>query len=137
MLDLSFVKIAVLMALAVMIFGPEKVPVLIADALRLLRNLQAFARTGTDELKKTLGPEFADLRPQDLHPKALMTRAVTGAIPELGELGQELRSTVHPVQQALREHHDPDIPSAPGPGPGTASAPSTATMPAADRVAAR
>jgi sec-independent protein translocase protein TatB len=105
-LDLSLVKIAVLMALAVMIFGPEKVPALIADAVRLLRNLQTFARTGTDELKQSLGPEFADLRPQDLHPKALVARALTSAAPELSGLTHEIRETVQPLQEQLRHGLD-------------------------------
>ncbi|MFJ9690925.1 hypothetical protein [Kitasatospora sp. NPDC101183] len=114
MLDLSLVKIAVLMALAVIIFGPEKVPALIADAMRLLRNLQAFARTGTDELKQSLGPEFADLRPQDLHPKALVARALTAAAPELSGLGDEIRESVQPLQEQLRHDLAAD-PPAPGP----------------------
>ncbi|WP_369184933.1 hypothetical protein [Streptomyces sp. Y1] len=103
MLDLSLVKIAVLMALAVVIFGPEKVPALISDAMRLLRTLQAFARTGTEELKQSLGPEFADLRPQDLHPRALATRALTSAVPELAGLREEIRDTAQPVGQLLHQ----------------------------------
>ncbi|MFJ7281023.1 hypothetical protein [Kitasatospora sp. NPDC098663] len=119
MLDLSLVKIAVLMALAVMIFGPEKVPALVADALRLLRNLQAFARTGTDELKQSLGPEFADLRPQDLHPKALVAHALTTAAPELSGLTHEIRGSVQPLEAHLR--HGLDI----EPRPAAASSPAS------------
>lgn len=103
MLDLSLVKIAVLMALAVMIFGPEKVPALIADAMRLIRTLQTFARTGTEELKQGLGPEFADLRPEDLHPRALVARALTTAAPDMPELDKAIRETVQPIGQQLRD----------------------------------
>ncbi|MFE9423702.1 hypothetical protein ACFYNO_12160 [Kitasatospora sp. NPDC006697] len=118
MLDLSLVKIAVLMALAVMIFGPEKVPALIADAMRLLRALQAFARTGTDELKQSLGPEFADLRPQDLRPKALVARALTTAAPELSGLTHEIRESLQPLDEQLRHGLDVQArPAASGPPP--------------------
>ncbi|MER8104868.1 hypothetical protein [Kitasatospora sp. NPDC094016] len=121
MLDLSLVKIAVLMALAVMIFGPEKVPALIADAMRLLRNLQTFARNGTEELKQNLGPEFADLRPQDLHPKALVARALTTAAPELSDLTDDIRETVQPLGDQLRQELQAGLRLAQTPAPDQAA----------------
>ncbi|MER7674022.1 hypothetical protein ABTY61_36965 [Kitasatospora sp. NPDC096128] len=125
MLDLSLVKIAVLTALAVIIFGPEKVPAMIADAMRLLRALQAFARAGTDELKQSLGPEFADLQPQDLHPKALVARALTTEAPQLSGLAEDIRSAVQPLGNQLRADLDAGAraaePSSAAPDAGTRS----------------
>jgi sec-independent protein translocase protein TatB len=67
--DLSIEKIAVLLVLAVVIFGPEQLPKLAQQAGRTLRDLRRLADSATRDLKEGLGPEFADLDVTDLHPK--------------------------------------------------------------------
>lgn len=69
MFDLSIEKIAVLLVLAVVIFGPEQLPKLAQQAGRALRDLRRLADSATRDLKEGLGPEFADLDVTDLHPK--------------------------------------------------------------------
>jgi sec-independent protein translocase protein TatB len=67
--DLSIEKIAVLLILAVVIFGPERLPKLAQQAGRALRDLRRLADVATRDLKEGLGPEFADFDVTDLHPK--------------------------------------------------------------------
>jgi sec-independent protein translocase protein TatB len=67
--DLSITKIAVLLVLAVVIFGPEQLPKLVQQAGRTLRDLRRLADSATRDLKEGLGPEFADFDVTDLHPK--------------------------------------------------------------------
>jgi sec-independent protein translocase protein TatB len=67
--DLSITKIAVLLVLAVVIFGPEQLPKLAQQAGRALRDLRRLADNATADLKEGLGPEFADFDVTDLHPK--------------------------------------------------------------------
>ena len=69
MFDLSITKIAVLLVLAVVIFGPEQLPKLAQQAGRALRDLRRLADNATADLKEGLGPEFADFDVTDLHPK--------------------------------------------------------------------
>ena len=69
MFDLSITKIAVLLVLAVVIFGPEQLPKLAQQAGRALRDLRKLADNATRDLKEGLGPEFADFDVTDLHPK--------------------------------------------------------------------
>jgi sec-independent protein translocase protein TatB len=67
--DLSIEKIIVLLVLAVVIFGPERLPKLIRQAGSALRDLRRLADNATRDLKEGLGPEFADFDVTDLHPK--------------------------------------------------------------------
>ena len=69
MFDLSIEKIIVLLVLAVVIFGPERLPKMIRQAGSALRDLRRLADSATRDLREGLGPEFADFDVTDLHPK--------------------------------------------------------------------
>jgi len=67
--DLSITKIAVLLVIALVIFGPDQLPKLAQQAGRALRDLRKLADAATRDLKENLGPEFEDFDVTDLHPK--------------------------------------------------------------------
>jgi sec-independent protein translocase protein TatB len=67
--DLSLTKIAVLAVIALVIFGPEQLPKIAAQAGRALRDLRRLANTATQDLREGLGPEFKDFDVTDLHPR--------------------------------------------------------------------
>ena len=69
MFDLSITKLLVLAVIAVVIFGPEQLPRVAAQAGRTLRELRRMAQGATQELREGLGPEFADFDVADLNPK--------------------------------------------------------------------
>ena len=69
MFDLSITKILVLGVIAIVIFGPEQLPRIAAQAGRALRDLRRMAEGATRDLREGLGPEFAEFDVTDLHPK--------------------------------------------------------------------
>ena len=69
MFDLSLTKIAVLLVLAVVIFGPDQLPKVASQAARTLRDLRRLADTARRDLTEGLGPEFAEFDIADLHPR--------------------------------------------------------------------
>lgn len=69
MFDLSLTKLLVLGVIAVVIFGPEQLPRIAAQAARALRDLRRLAEGATRDLREGLGPEFAEFEVTDLHPK--------------------------------------------------------------------
>ena len=69
MFDLSITKLLVLAVLAIVIFGPEQLPKIAAQAGRALRDLRRLAEGARNDLREGLGPEFADFDVTDLHPK--------------------------------------------------------------------
>jgi sec-independent protein translocase protein TatB len=91
--DLSPFKILVLAFIALLVFGPDKLPGMAAQAGRTLRQLRKMAEGATSELRENLGPEFAefaDLDVVDLHPKRFVRKhlmdELSGDGPLLGKL---------------------------------------------------
>jgi sec-independent protein translocase protein TatB len=72
--DLSITKIAVLLVLALVIFGPEQLPKIAQQAGRALRDLRRLADSATSDLREGLGPEFADFDVSDLNPKTFVRK---------------------------------------------------------------
>ncbi|GGJ92008.1 hypothetical protein GCM10010123_22270 [Pilimelia anulata] len=68
--NLNWWEILALLVLAFLIFG-DKLPKVIGDGLRMLRNLRRMASNATGDLSRELG---TDLRFEDLHPKALIRK---------------------------------------------------------------
>ena len=76
--DLSWAKVFVLLALALLVFGPERLPTIAADAGRLLRRLRAMATGLTEDLKTELGPEFGELDLASLDPRRFVQEHLFG-----------------------------------------------------------
>ena len=69
MFDLSFFKIAVLAVIALVVFGPDQLPRLAAQAGRALRDVRRLAENARADLQEHLGPEFSEFDLNDLNPK--------------------------------------------------------------------
>lgn len=74
MFDLSFTKILVLGVIGLVIFGPDQLPRIAAQAGRALRDLRRLADKARTDLSASLGPEFADFDLRDLNPKAFVRK---------------------------------------------------------------
>jgi sec-independent protein translocase protein TatB len=60
--------------LALLIFGPDKLPGLAQDAARLLREVRKMASGAQADLRDSLGPELGDLNISDLDPRSFVKR---------------------------------------------------------------
>lgn len=69
MFDLSIFKILVLGVLALVIFGPDQLPRMAAQAGKALRDLRRLAEVAKTDLQQGLGPEFGDFDINDLNPR--------------------------------------------------------------------
>ena len=74
MIDFNISEILVLGVLAVIIFGPEKLPDVARKAARVLNYLRNIANDAQGRLRQELGPEFADLELADLNPRAFVQK---------------------------------------------------------------
>jgi sec-independent protein translocase protein TatB len=68
-LDLNFTKLLLLAVVALLVFGPERLPSIAAQAGRALRELRRMAEGAKSELQENLGPEFSNFDINDLNPK--------------------------------------------------------------------
>jgi sec-independent protein translocase protein TatB len=72
--DLSLTKIAVLLVLAIVIFGPDQLPRVAAQAGRTLRELRRLADGARRDLAEGLGPEFSEFDIADLNPRTFVRK---------------------------------------------------------------
>lgn len=68
--NLNWWEIGALLVVALLIFG-DKLPNVINDGLRMLRNLRAMANNATSDLSRELG---TDIQLTDLHPKTFIRK---------------------------------------------------------------
>ena len=78
MFDLSLPKLLVLTVIALVIFGPDKLPTIAAQAGRALRDLRQIAEDAKNDLREGLGPEFAGFEIEDLSPRRLVHKHPSG-----------------------------------------------------------
>ena len=91
MFDLSLTKLLILAVIALVVFGPNELPKIAAQAGRALRDLRRIAEGAKEDLREGLGPEFQDFDFEDLNPrrfvqKHLLDEPVSAASPVAGEM---------------------------------------------------
>ena len=72
--DLSMWKLMVLGVIALVVFGPDKLPQLARDAGRTMRQLRAMAQTARTELKAELGDTVGEFDFSDLNPRTFVRK---------------------------------------------------------------
>jgi sec-independent protein translocase protein TatB len=72
--DLSTTKLLILGVIAVVVFGPDKLPQVARDAGRMVRQLRALAQQARADLKSELGDTVGDLDFADLNPRAFVRK---------------------------------------------------------------
>ncbi|HEY3902817.1 MAG TPA: sec-independent translocase [Streptosporangiaceae bacterium] len=71
---MSITKILILAVLGLMIFGPEQLPRMAAQAGKALRDLRRMAENAKSDLTDGLGPDFKDFDFNDLNPKSFVRK---------------------------------------------------------------
>jgi sec-independent protein translocase protein TatB len=72
--DVGPLEIVTLVVLAVLVFGPEKLPKVIQDVTRTIRKIREFSDSAKQDIRAELGPEFKDFEFEDLNPKNLVRK---------------------------------------------------------------
>jgi len=73
---------AVIALVAVVIFGPDKLPEFAKQAGQFLHRMKLFATGARDELRSELGPQFSDLELRDLDPRSIVRKHIVEAMEE-------------------------------------------------------
>jgi sec-independent protein translocase protein TatB len=76
--DLSIPKLLVLAVIALVVFGPNELPKIAAQAGRTLRDLRQIAEGAMNDLRDGLGPELTGFEVEDLNPKRLAHKHLFG-----------------------------------------------------------
>ncbi|MFF2963583.1 sec-independent translocase [Streptomyces sp. NPDC057963] len=74
--DVGPLELATLAVLAVLLFGPDRLPEAIQNVTALIRKFREFSEDAKQQIRSELGPEFNDFEFEDLHPKAFIRKHV-------------------------------------------------------------
>ena len=74
LLDINGPEFLLLLVLAVILFGPERLPDLARKAARVVRYVRTMAGSAQEQLSKELGPGFEDLDLRDLNPRTFVQK---------------------------------------------------------------
>lgn len=88
--DIGPLELVALVVLAILIFGPEKLPKVIQDVSAFIRKVRQFSDNAREDIRSELGPEFKDFDFEDLNPKTFARKHLLDG----DDLGlKELRSS--------------------------------------------
>jgi sec-independent protein translocase protein TatB len=62
-------ELMVIIVVAVLVFGPDRLPDFARQAGRFVRQVRQFTQSARDDIRSELGPEFADFELSDLDPR--------------------------------------------------------------------
>ena len=74
--NLGPLEIGVLVIVALVVFGPDRLPTLARDAARMIRTLRELAQGARTQLRDELGPELGNLDLASLNPRTALRRAL-------------------------------------------------------------
>lgn len=72
--DIGPLELVALVVLAVLVFGPDKLPKVIQDTMAFIRKVRAFSDSAKEDIRRELGPEFKDFEFEDLNPKTFIRK---------------------------------------------------------------
>ena len=72
--DIGALEVVTLVVLAVLVFGPDKLPKVIQDVTRTIRKIREFSDSAKADIRNELGPEFKDFEFEDLNPKTFIRK---------------------------------------------------------------
>ena len=109
MFGVGLPELAVIAFVAVLVFGPDKLPDFARQAGRMVKTMRSFAHQARDELREELGPEYADLNLRDLDPRAIVKKHIYDAVNTAMEEDEaEARAATVPLSVTERPPFDVD-----------------------------
>jgi sec-independent protein translocase protein TatB len=100
-------ELAVIAVVALIVFGPDRLPEFARQAGRFVRQMRNLAQNAQSELRRELGPDYADLKLTDLDPRVAIRRHILEAMDDddLPEVG---RRSYDALPAGERPPFDPD-----------------------------
>ncbi|MFD7433563.1 sec-independent translocase [Streptomyces sp. NPDC059861] len=113
--DIGALELVTLVVLAVLVFGPDKLPKVIQDVTRTIRKIREFSESAKQDIRQELGPEFKDFEFEDLNPKTFIRKQLDNEELGLKEIrnGFDLKKEMAEVTDAVHSR-DAEPPASSG-----------------------
>jgi sec-independent protein translocase protein TatB len=72
--SLGWLEIVTLLVVALLVFGPDKLPSVARDAAQMLRQIRGMAKGARAQIRSELGPEFSDFDLDSLNPRTFVRK---------------------------------------------------------------
>jgi sec-independent protein translocase protein TatB len=104
--DIGPLELVTLIVLAVLVFGPDKLPKFIQDTMRTIRKIREFSESAKQDIRNELGPEFKDFEFEDLNPKQFLRKQLDNDELGLKEIrnGFDLKKEMAEITDAVNGH---------------------------------
>ncbi|MFJ9864606.1 sec-independent translocase [Streptomyces sp. NPDC101165] len=101
--DIGPLELVTIIVLAVLVFGPDKLPKVIQDVMRTVRKIREFSESAKQDIREELGPEFKDFEFEDLNPKTFIRKQLDNDELGLKEIrnGFDLKKEMAEVTDAV------------------------------------
>jgi sec-independent protein translocase protein TatB len=118
--DIGPLELVTIIVLAVLVFGPDKLPKVIQDVMRTIRKIREFSESAKADIREELGPEFKDFDFEDLNPKTFLRKQLDNDELGLKEIrnGFDLKKEMAEVTEAVQSA---DTPSSSSPSSSSGS----------------
>ncbi|MET9504644.1 sec-independent translocase [Streptomyces sp. NPDC006622] len=102
--DIGALELVTIVVLAVLVFGPDKLPKVIQDVMRTVRKIREFSESAKHDIRQELGPEFKDFEFEDLNPKTFLRKQLDNEDLGLKEIrnGFDLKKEMAEVTDAVQ-----------------------------------
>jgi sec-independent protein translocase protein TatB len=79
MMGIGFAEFLMIGVVALVVFGPDRLPEFAKQAGRMVRQVRTLSRQARDDLRAELGPEYADFELTDLDPRRAIRKHIIEA----------------------------------------------------------
>jgi sec-independent protein translocase protein TatB len=101
-------ELAVIVVIAVIVFGPDRLPEFARQAGRFIRQVRTFTQSARDDIRSELGPEFAEFELTDLDPRRAVRKYIQDAWDDSEDGGAAQQTGHRPLEAGELPPYDSD-----------------------------